>query len=1012
MKSRILLELDLLHHDPARSKHREALEAICGLTGEAFSELASRIKNQMLHDYSRVSIGTIDHFFQQVLRSFARESGISTTFQLELDTEFVLEKFTRYIFSQAAGNRLLMAWLTDWVNDRMDNSESWHRLESDLVRLGSELLKEEVLAGYVSAPDSIPDQDDIAAIRGFCRRTMKEYNNSMSAFAGEAASIIGHHGITVEDFSSGTRGPAGWLSKLAESDGIPNKTARESIGNPDKWVAKKKPEPIRSLIINELYPKLNDLMFRAVKFYDDEHALYNSCAAVNRNLFALGFTSFLFDFFRNYLNDNDQLLLSMAQPMISQIVGENPSPFIFEKTGNFYGHFLIDEFQDTSDLQWNNFRPLMVDSLSTGGLSMIVGDIKQSLYRWRNSNWRLLHRTAMEDLRAFPVLTGQLNENQRSRNAVIRFNNKVFSQLPGIIQGNLTPTAGTDGQPVPVPFDLNEVYSEAVQGFGQKALAEGRAEVRFYAKSERGSDANDPFESDLACLVEDLLVKRGYRQEDITFLVRRNRDGDKLTGMLRRSEAYARSQERERWNFVSADVFRIGNSRVIRMIINVMRYLADGTQSHYRDLFLWDLFLMDNDGRTPEPGFQTAGTEVFSVFAGDVGNDDLLSVTDKIIRTFRLDRDREDLPYLFQFRDQVKGCMNQGVSHMAGFLTWWDEAGSRKMLASEAPGSAMRIMTIHKAKGLSAPVIIVPFCSWEFNHKATRAPWLWVSTKDTPFSQVQRLPIRYESALGESLFADYYSRERADAFLDALNMLYVAFTRAEDVLVAFCPYGKSMSTVGDALHTCLEKETGEDGHYRTGDPDFVNMGMATRERGHIGFPVPMLIGIKKTTVSHRAGPDPEITRFGVIIHTILESVVTSGDLPAAIARAADSGLIRPEEAEPVENRLRLLLGMPETADWFSGRWDIITEAGILVPGRGERRPDRVMILGSRVVVLDYKTGARQKKHESQVREYMDLVSKLGYSEVDGYLLYLDPPGLHQVRFQEGSAPPVPTDPAA
>jgi superfamily I DNA/RNA helicase len=1007
MKSRILDELDLLHRDPARSKHQQALEIACGFSGEALQLLAGRIKMQMLHDYSRISIGTIDHFFQQVLRSFARESGLSSTFQLELDSGFVLKQFSRYVFAEAATNPGLMSWLADWVNDRMDNAETWHRLETDLEKLGRELLMEDILAGFIEDPSTIPSQEQIAALKAFCRRSMKEFIDQRSAISKEATELIGRYGMTIEDFSGGLRGPAGCLVKMAGTSDGPTKTARESLGNPDKWVIKKKPEPMRSIITTELYPVLNDLMEKAITHYDGNITGYNSCAAVNRNLFALGFTSFLFDFFRVYSDEHDQLLLGLTQPIISQIIGDNPSPFLFEKTGNYYSHFLIDEFQDTSDLQWKNFRPLIVDSLSAGGLSMIVGDIKQSLYRWRNSNWRLLHRTAVNDLKAFRASSEPLTENQRSRNSVIRFNNLVFSALPDIIQSNLdireNPQEVTDSS----AFNFRDVYSEARQEFGRRAGEEGRVEVRFYNKTDKEDPWEARMESDLACLVEDLLVNRGYRQEDITFLVRRNREGDLLTSILTRSEAYQRSLSAAKWNFVSADVFRIGLNPVIEMIIRVLHFLADNTQSHYRDLFLWDYYRMENSGKCPEPDFRTASADSFSAFMTGAMHEDLLTFSDKLIKSYHLDREEDDLPYLFQFRDQVKGCMNKGISHAPGFLEWWDALGSRQMLASESPGSSMRIMTIHKAKGLSSPVVIIPFCSWDFNHSATKAPWLWVSTAGTPFSQVAKLPVKYESSLAESWFADRYSMEKADAYLDALNILYVGFTRAEDILMAFCPYGNKFSTVADALRSCLAVEADGDNRYRDGDPEFHNRNVPEAIADTVHYVTPMVRGNMKSGIAHRTGPDPQITRFGLMVHGILEKVIIRDDLADAMAKAVESGEVKQHEACEVENHIRMLLEMPEISGWFSGDWEILAEAGIIVPGKGERRPDRVMIRGNEVFVIDYKTGLREKRHDRQIKEYMELLVQLGYSRVRGFLLYLDPPELVEVKFPEGSFQPGP-----
>jgi len=996
MKGRILTELDLLDKTPQLSKHLEFLKVYFKQSDLWVQKVAGIIKSQMLHDYTRISVGTIDSFFQQVLRSFARESGLSSTFQVELDTDLVLQKFSQFVFSEATTNHQLMSWLVEWVNERMENKETWHKLETDLVRLGHELLKEDILASLVSDISSVPSPDEISQLRNFCRRTIKDFNDSRAKIAGEAASIINNSPFTIADFSYKMAGPAGFLLKLADARNGPGPRAIESLNDPDKWVGKK--SPAWTAITDTLYPALNRLMDQTLRLYNENSVLFNSARAVNRNLYALGFASFLFEYFRVYLNENNQLLLSLTQPLVNQIIDNNPSPFIYEKTGTYYNHFLIDEFQDTSDLQWKNFKPLIVDSLSADGLSLIVGDIKQSLYRWRNSNWRLLHQTAVADLKAFESVFEPLDRNQRSRKSIIDFNNLIFSNLPGIISEELDLLSITDESNVGTQSGIiRQVFDQSNQKAGVMADLEGRVEVRFLDQTEKANDWNEKLARDLPQIVEDLLVNKGYKQEDITFLVRRNADADKITSIL--------SHSGKNWTFISSDVFKIGSSPVIKMILNAMRFMANPTQSLYRDLFLWDAFVRSHSGETPVPGYQSAEQDHFQLFMDSVINDDLLTITDEMILFYSLDQNENDLTYIFQFRDQIKSCMKKGISHLDGFLEWWDASGHKQMLVSESLGTSMRIMTIHKAKGLSSPVIIIPYCNWEFNHPAGRAPWLWVSTEGTPFSQVRMIPVRYDSSLGKSFFAKSYVSEKIDTYLDNLNLLYVAFTRAIDVLIVFCPYGSGFKTVADAMFAYLHENLTDGEVFKMGNPDFSNPKSANTDTHEIHLTTPMITGKLKSRILHRVDDELVGTRFGKNVHHILETVQSTGDLAASISRSIISGYFSPEEARAVEARITRLFNIPELEDWFSGNWEILNEAGILVPGFGERRPDRVMIHEGKVVVIDYKTGIQEPKHEKQVESYMKLLSSMGYQDVSGYLLYIDTELLRQVRFPANSSQP-------
>jgi ATP-dependent helicase/nuclease subunit A len=386
-------------------------------------------------------------------------------------------------------------------------------------------------------------------------------------------------------------------------------------------------------------------------------------------------------------------------------------------------------------------------------------------------------------------------------------------------------------------------------------------------------------------------------------------------------------------------------------------------------------------------------------------SNDLLTIADELIHFCKLDQDEDDLPFIFQFRDQVKSCMNRGISHLNGFLTWWDTVGHKQMLAAESLGSSMRIMTIHKAKGLSSPVIIIPYCNWEFNHTASKAPWLWAPTDGTPFNQVKMIPVRYDSSLENSFFAGSYLKEKIDTYLDSLNLLYVAFTRAIDVLVVFCPYGSGFKSVAEALFAGLKDDLSDDKVFITGDADFKNQNAPTADVNEIHLNTPMITGKLKSRIFHRAEDEFTGTRFGKNVHHVLETVHSISDLSASINRSVVAGYFSSEEAQAVEVRITQLFSIPEVSDWFSGTWEILNETGILIPQIGEQRPDRVMIRDNEVAVIDYKTGVREAKHNKQVASYINLIANMGYDNVKGYLLYIDEGQLLEVKAQADSSQP-------
>lgn len=965
------------------------------------SKEAAAIKSMMLHDYSRISVDTIDSFFQGILRSFARESGLSSSFQLEMDTDKVLGDFAADIFMQADTKPGVRAWLIEWINQRMESGEKWHRLEADLIRTGQELLKEEILDRMLGQDSGMISESGIAKVREEAFRLIRQFRNGIDSIRTRTREHLSAFDLSPADFPYGISGPAGYLYKLDYKSPNPGSRSLQSVDQLARWIDKKKEKSFQDEVASKVYPGLNQLMKETINLFEDQYLPYHSALAVSRNLFALWFSSSFFDFLREYAREKNLILMSLTQPIIRLIINDNPSPFIFEKTGVFIKHYLIDEFQDTSDLQWKNFRPLVENSLSEAGLSMVVGDVKQSLYRWRNSNWKLLHSEAARDMLHFGLRDIPLIENHRSREVVIRFNNHIFKKLPDIVQNLVDKSydSAIDGEIVSIP-EISNVYNTVEQEHGAKAGLPGLVDLRFYNSREEADPWRDWIAGQLPGVVEDLLYNRGYNQQDILFLVRRNKEGDQISEILTRHFKNSDYSSREPWAFISADVFRITSSSAIKIIINAFRYLTDTKVRYYLDLLKWEMFLRFNPAVDSSPDLDHPMFNGLESRFEEIKTLDPLAATDEIVRFFKLDDNDEDLPYLYQFRDQVRAfCLNES-GHLKGFIDWWDLLGNKQMLVTEGNSEAMRIMTIHKAKGLSSPVVIIPYCNWEFDHSLNRGPWLWVDTKGTPYNAVPSIPVKYSSRLNDTLFRDNYLAEKAEAAIDSLNLLYVAFTRPVDILIAFCPYKSNQFTVADALFKSLEKDI-KDGRYMDGDAGF------KRPDGPLKIQPEYLdlksfhfhAGRKMPKPSEETSP--EAVRYGTLVHSILESVRQVDDLAMAVDQFTEAG----DLDEPDVLRIRQILGqiflMPEIKEWFGKTWEIMTEPVILVPGSSEKRPDRVMIRGKEVIVLDYKTGGREIRHQDQVVEYMNLVKEMGYEAVRGYLLYLDEPALAEVRSPAG-----------
>lgn len=993
MKGRIFHELDRLDRDPDNSPYLTKLVQATGRSESWISTQAGRIKSLMLHDYSRISVETIDHFFQGILKSFARESGLNSGYQLELDTEKVLNQFVAYIFDQVRKDPQVRKWLIEWVTERMEEGEKWHKLEADLVDTGYELLKEEIIGLLLQPELGGFTAEKIKELQEQTRSIMHRFRTELEQMSSRCRTLLDQLGLAPQDFSYGMAGPVGYLLTMEPSK-PPGKRASEALDSPTKWVKKGSAREME--ILNHAYETLNSHLRSAVTLFGKNGTDYNTAAAVNRNLFALWFSSSLLEFLQHSTKKSNEILLTLTQPLIQLIIRDNPTPYIYERTGTYIKHFMIDEFQDTSDLQWKNFLPLLENSLAEDGLGLVVGDVKQSLYRWRNSNWKLIHHKAAADLVRFGTDPRDLTQNHRSGSAIIGFNNELFPQIPEffgrkINQGTFSLSGITEADLDP----LKEIYKGAVQQPGIHADHLGLVEMHVLKDDNEDVTWKEQVAVKLPQIVHDILINRGYSQKDILFLVRNNREAGMIAGILNDYRKSHPDQAHARWSFISNDVFRIGSAEIVRILLSVLNYVATG-EVFYLQLLSFQLNCFNDPEVMPVPDSDGKSVNNLQAKLEPLRDLDPLEVVDQSVTILNLDQHSESWPYLFQFRDLARQYREKGAGHVRGFLEWWEVSGVKTMLVTEGQNDAMQIMTIHRAKGLSSPVVIIPYCNWTIDHTSRKKPWIWADTSNTPFDGVPKVPVKYGQALDNTWFKDGYRLEKLDAMLDNLNLLYVAFTRAEEILIALCPTTESQLTVGHAVAACLPADP-PDGIHRVGDPETRNQRTKEQITGGIdlsGSYAPF----KSVNLIKPVNPETdEPRRYGRLVHRVMETIKNEDDVENVLSEMISLGECDPTDRDRIRKTLQALFQKPEIVDWFSGSWAIMNEPGILVPGSGERRPDRFMTRGNESVVVDYKTGTREQTHLQQVDGYLKLIRQMGYPDVKGYLLYLDPPDLVEVK---------------
>ncbi|MBN2862928.1 MAG: UvrD-helicase domain-containing protein, partial [Bacteroidales bacterium] len=523
MKGRILEQL----FNIATNKKSDYLGDIVkdtGKTEEVIRSEAGEILFHILHDFSRFSVSTIDSFFQKVLRAFTREAGLQSGFNIELDHILILESAVEETIASAADDPDLQRWLKDYVLSNLEEEKSWD-LKKGIMQLSEELFRERFKILSVREISKLENKEFLLGYTDKLRSVLSSFEKKLKSMGQKALEIYHLHELSDDMFFQKGRGVPAYIRSLSSGTIIkPNNSVREIMKDPPRWSAKEPSAHLLEAISNGL----EEVLREAVVFYDRNFLIYNSVKAVFSNIYALGILSDVLRRVRMLASSENSFLLSDAGEVLSLITGEDQTPFIYEKIGNKFENFMIDEFQDTSILQWSNFQPLIINSMGEGHDNLVVGDIKQSIYRWRNSDWRILAEMQADAENNKRYITKPLKTNWRSRANIIRFNNSLFSLIPAQVESSFP-----DGQ---LSVRFTDLYSESVQNDPGRGSG-GYVRLEFIdneydTETETGNKKRkiikkwDEIVLQKLPLVIETFLSKGYRASDIGILVRERREGE------------------------------------------------------------------------------------------------------------------------------------------------------------------------------------------------------------------------------------------------------------------------------------------------------------------------------------------------------------------------------------------------------------------------------------------------------------------------------------------------------
>ncbi len=757
MRTRILKALSELAEGKAIGIEK-TLNERTGLSSTLIREKASQTLALVLHRFGEFSVSTIDSFTHRLLRAFSRELGLPDSFSVELDQEVLISEITDRLLDKVGSDTYVTDILSKFIESRLDEESNW-RIENDLKGISALLFKEDSIAALKSI-ENLGEEDFKKMIQVLIQNRI-HFEKEIESLARKCVSIIENAGLSPESFREKSRGIGAFFYKLASplsksliEKYFEYKIIQSTLEN-DDWISEKdkKYNEVMHVVDSGLRNAFHDLMAA----YNNGITDYNTACLIYKNIYSLAVVSQLAGLLQAWRVRESSLHISDFNKKIAEFVSEEDPDYLYWRLGDRYRFFLIDEFQDTSHLQWFNLFPLFENLLAGSdedSALILVGDSKQAIYRWRAGNVELLEKIAPDSLQVEPSF---LDTNYRSGEHIVTFNNHFFSWA---IE-NLVPDEW-----------LGDIYKGLEQKIKPGMEGQGFVKLELFEK--------DNFKDLTLSKTLDTLLKcneDGFRNKDIAILVRTNTEGAEI----------ARHLFEHNVPVISPDSLMLDSAPEVRFLLSCFRYLLqphDAVAIAEIQAFYFGYILKNENFAeqiNPEKGLSFLEKEVIS--PEKLLQLPLYDLAQELIQVFKLES--EGGAFLLHFLNVVHEFENKKLPDLSAFLEYWNEEGCKKSLALSEDEDAVRIMTIHKAKGLQFPVVLIPRANWAIVPKSGSPIWGRTPTAIAGVSDT--FVLNFSKALGNSWFADEMQYENQMSVLDNINLLYVAFTRAESRLYIFIP---------------------------------------------------------------------------------------------------------------------------------------------------------------------------------------------------------------------------------
>ena len=1040
MKLRILGQLyGIAHHLPESDQYLKQIhEALPHLSETQIRKNAEAALRLLIHNYNYFHVQTIDTFFQSVLRNLARELDLTANLRIGLNDYQVEQQAVDELIESLEDTDKLLFWIMEYIKENIADDKGWNVI-GQIKSFGEHIFRDYYKENADKLSERMAEDGFFEGFKEKMKNIKKKAKEQFDEIAASFFDALEEGGYSADDLSGKTRGIWSYFNKIKNGkysdDDLLNLTFTKCMESPDNWVKK---ADVKNH--TDLYQQVSSVLYPILQFSEQHRPtlvkMYKSADLTVKHLNQLRLLGSIDKKVRTMNQEANRFLLSDTQTLLHSLIQDSDSPFIFEKIGTQLNHVMIDEFQDTSTIQWKNFKVLLEETMSREDAgNLIVGDVKQSIYRWRSGDWRLLNNIESEFINPKKQLDIEtLDTNYRSDRNVIDFNNAFFVEAAKQEYENLKEAMPEEAQ------QLLNAYADVEQKVPASKRAQGNVEIRLLKTQEDEDTADESTGKgkgermmQLCLETVDKLVARGVPTNKIAILVRNYQTIQDIAEYFMNHSDY---------EMVSDEAFRLDASQAVQTLVTALHYLMHPNDDIARATLLkYALTYLDSEELVTQ---LTSNRQEYLEIP-------LLDLTERLFTEFRLG-EVEDMKaqsaYVCAFYDKLNAFLADNSSDIEAFLQEWDANLHGKSIHCDGT-DGIRLLTIHKSKGLEYDHVIMPYCDWQLEKSNT----IWCTPQEEPYNELPLVPVDFSAGqMKQSIYEPDYHHEHLQNMVDNLNLLYVAFTRAGHNLYVF---GKratqnyrssiielSLDQVAEKLKKAQESISplaegqevpveihglGTDSKtsdivFTYGEPYIPKQKVVMEMKLNSNvFTLPSEMMETEIIVSSKmpefkqsnksrdliVGDEEEeqqkyYIKMGTVLHSLFSTIRTHDDIDGALKQLELDGVLYDENIskEKVREMIRKRLESDKVNDWFSDRWEIFNECSIISMNKGKmevHRPDRVMKDENETIVVDFKFGKPRQEYHDQVKGYMDLLSGMGHPNVKGYLWYVYPNKIVEVK---------------